>query len=70
LYGPKISIRIIYDGMTPQQYATSLFAKLLVLEAIDRPYDMISNVVLDKGVLSSNVIFRAPRIMNYLAGSS
>jgi hypothetical protein len=29
-------------------------------EVVDIPYDMITSIRLDKGVLSSNVIFRAP----------
>jgi hypothetical protein len=31
---------------------------------VDIPYDMISSVRLDKGVFSSNVIFRAPGLLN------
>jgi Short C-terminal domain len=31
---------------------------------VDIPYDMISSVRLDKGVFSSNVIFKAPGLIN------
>jgi hypothetical protein len=33
-------------------------------EVVDIPYDMITSVRLDKGMLSSNVIFRAPGLRN------
>ena len=33
-------------------------------DIVDIPYDMISSVRIDKGVLSSNIIFKAPGLVN------
>jgi Bacterial PH domain len=33
-------------------------------DIVDIPYDMISSVRLDKGVFSSNIVFKAPGLIN------
>ena len=33
-------------------------------DIVDIPYDMISSVRIDKGVLSSNIVFKAPGLVN------